>query len=50
MAALADASGITLELGEADGWAVADADRITQTLTNIVGNAVKFAAPTPVCG
>ena len=45
MAALADAGGITLVLGEADGWAVADADRVTQTLTNIVGNAVKFAPP-----
>ncbi len=45
MSALADANGITLELGRADGWAVADADRITQTLTNIVGNAMKFAAP-----
>ncbi len=45
MAALADASGITLVLGEAEGWAVADADRVTQTLTNIVGNAVKFAPP-----
>ena len=45
MSALAAASGITLELGRADGWAVADADRITQTLTNIVGNALKFAAP-----
>lgn len=45
MGALAEANGITLELGGADGWAVADADRITQTLTNIVGNAVKFAPP-----
>ena len=42
---LADASGVTLELDEADGWVVADADRITQTLTNIVGNALKFSAP-----
>lgn len=44
MGALAEANGITLELGPADGWAVADADRITQTVTNIVGNALKFAA------
>lgn len=45
MSAMAQASGITLELGAADGWAVADADRIAQTLANIVGNAVKFAPP-----
>jgi PAS domain S-box-containing protein len=45
MTSLAEANGITLQLGEADGWAVADADRVTQTLTNIVGNALKFAAP-----
>ena len=45
LATLAEASGITLQLGEADGWAVADADRVTQTLTNVVGNALKFAAP-----
>ena len=32
-------------VGPADGWAVADADRITQTLTNIVGNALKFSSP-----
>jgi PAS domain S-box-containing protein len=45
MTPLAETNGIALELGEADGWAVADADRVTQTLTNIVGNALKFAAP-----
>ena len=42
---LAEDHGITVRLEEADGWVVADADRITQTLTNIVGNAMKFAAP-----
>ncbi len=45
MGALAEANGIALHVGAADGWAVADADRITQTLTNIVGNALKFAPP-----
>jgi signal transduction histidine kinase len=45
MTALAEGGGVTLALGDADGWAVADADRITQTLTNIVGNALKFSAP-----
>ena len=44
MTPLAEAGGVTLELGAADGWAVADGDRITQTLTNIVGNALKFSA------
>jgi len=43
MTPLAESDGITLQLDDVDGWAVADADRITQTLTNIVGNALKFA-------
>ncbi|HSK34553.1 MAG TPA: histidine kinase dimerization/phospho-acceptor domain-containing protein, partial [Propionicimonas sp.] len=42
---LAQEHGIAVHLEQADGWVVADADRITQTLTNIVGNAMKFAPP-----
>jgi PAS domain S-box-containing protein len=43
MAALADSAGVRLALGATPGWVVADADRIVQTLTNLVGNAVKFS-------
>jgi signal transduction histidine kinase len=45
MKPLADSHGISLVVGQADGWAVADGDRVIQTLINIVGNALKFASP-----
>ena len=45
MSPLADADGITLQVAQAEGWAVADGDRITQTLTNLVSNALKFSRP-----
>jgi PAS domain S-box-containing protein len=45
MGPLANAAGLDLFLGNTDGTVVADADRIVQTLTNLVGNAIKFSAP-----
>ena len=41
----AEAAGVTLVAGAATGRVHADADRIVQALTNLVGNAVKFSAP-----
>lgn len=43
MSAFAAQAGVTLELGRVEGVVLADADRVVQTLTNIVGNAVKFS-------
>ncbi len=43
MAAMAQAATITLEVGEAGGSVWADRDRILQTLTNLIGNAIKFS-------
>lgn len=43
MAALARDHGMRLEVGTAEGVVVADRDRIVQTLTNLIGNAVKFS-------
>jgi PAS domain S-box-containing protein len=42
---LADRDGITIEVDALPTPVVADADRIVQTLTNLLGNAVKFSAP-----
>ena len=44
MGGLADSAGVRLELVERSGRVLADRDRIVQTLTNLVGNAVKFSA------
>lgn len=44
MAALARDHGMRLQVGAAAGVVVADRDRIVQTLTNLVGNAVKFSS------
>ena len=43
MSGLADANQVSIELGEVPGRVLADRDRIVQTLTNLVGNAVKFS-------
>jgi PAS domain S-box-containing protein len=42
---IAEAAGVTLVAGPAQGRVHADADRIVQALTNLVGNAVKFSEP-----
>ena len=38
-------AGVQLSITEADGWVLADADRIVQTLVNLLGNAIKFSEP-----
>lgn len=36
---------ISLQIGTAQGWAHADAQRLTQALGNLVSNAIKFSQP-----
>ena len=43
MAGLASASGVRIEVACCPGRVLADQDRIVQTLTNLVGNAIKFS-------
>ena len=43
MSGLAASRGVVLRSGEVSGRAMADADRVVQALTNLVGNAVKFS-------
>ena len=42
---LADGAGITVRIDQDSGTVVADADRVVQTLINLVGNAIKFSPP-----
>lgn len=43
MRGLAEAGSVTLAVGNSSGRVWADRDRIVQTLTNLIGNAVKFS-------
>ncbi len=45
MRAMADGMGIRLLEGPTAGRVVADRDRVVQTLTNLIGNALKFSEP-----
>ena len=46
MSHLAEQAGITIAVGDAGpAPLIADPDRIVQTLTNLIGNAVKFSPP-----
>jgi PAS domain S-box-containing protein len=42
---LADRAGITIEVDADDLHVFADGDRLTQTLTNLLDNAIKFSPP-----
>ncbi|MFB9313008.1 ATP-binding protein [Nocardioides plantarum] len=45
MSGMAHTKDISLELPHSDGRVLADADRIIQTLTNLINNAIKFSDP-----
>ena len=43
MSAMAGEAGVTVTVGDVAGTAWADRDRIAQTLTNLISNAIKFS-------
>ena len=40
---LAEEAGVRVSIGAAEGQVYADADRVVQTLLNLIGNAIKFS-------
>jgi signal transduction histidine kinase len=42
---LAEETGVRVTIGRVEGKVFADADRVVQTLLNLVGNAIKFSDP-----
>ena len=42
---LAASAGVRLEVGDCAGCALVDEDQVMQTLTNLLGNAIKFSDP-----
>ena len=42
---LAEEAGVRVSIGSAEGQVYADADRVVQTLLNLLGNAIKFSHP-----
>ena len=40
---IAGAAGVEVRIAQSEGRVLADADRIVQTLTNLLGNAIKFS-------
>ncbi len=42
---LAGGAGVVVRVDAAEGQVVADADRVVQTLINLIGNAIKFSPP-----
>jgi PAS domain S-box-containing protein len=42
---LAEEAGVRVSVGRTEGLVYADADRVVQTLLNLVGNAIKFSHP-----
>jgi PAS domain S-box-containing protein len=42
---LAQEAGVRVSIGAAEGQVYADADRVVQTLLNLLGNAIKFSHP-----
>ena len=42
---IAEEAGVRVSVGRTEGQVYADADRVVQTLLNLLGNAIKFSHP-----